>query len=154
MVNNTGISKKKSDRIYSSFLRWREKLLELEEVVIVVEGKRDVDVLYEIGVKTTNKVNIIRYSQISLIEFADKMKTKFQQSKIIPLVDFDEKGEEYLHELKKFKYCDLELRYNLYSLTNGRLKEFEDLLNFLSKNLHPSYWMNLQEIMLNGTNFV
>ena len=64
------------------------------------------------------------------------------------MVDFDEKGEEYLNELKQFKNCDLELRHNLYSLTNGRLQEFEDLLNFLNKNLHPSYWMNLQEIFI------
>ena len=139
------LSRRKSDRIYSGFLKWREKLLDIENAVIIVEGKRDEEVLNKIGVNNKSTVKIIQYSQTSIIQFNENFNNN--QFKIIPLVDFDFKGNEYLNELKQYKQCDLELRNNLYSLTNGHLIEFEDLLKYLNKNLHPSYWINLQELL-------
>ena len=67
-MNKNHTSRQKSDRIYSGFLKWREKLLNLQDAVIVVEGKRDAEVLFEIGIKQNSSVDIIQYSQISQIE--------------------------------------------------------------------------------------
>ena len=146
-MNKNHTSRQKSDRIYSGFLKWREKLLNLQDAVIVVEGKRDAEVLFEIGIKQNSSVDIIQYSQISQIEFNEIIQVRFKDRKIIPFVDFDRKGEEYLSELKKFKHCELELRHNLYSLTNGRLREFENLLFYLKKSLNPSYIQTLYQLL-------
>lgn len=146
-MKSKNTSRRKSDRIYSGFLQWREDLINLDMSIIVVEGKRDVEVLHSLGLNESSNVKIIKYSQIPLATFEDEINKTNRNTKIIPLVDFDAKGEEYLQEIKQFKHCDLELRNNLYSLTNGRLQQFEHLLIYLKKQLHHSYWINLEDIL-------
>lgn len=142
------LSKDKSESLFNKFVEWRNKLLDLQQTIIVVEGKRDIEVLKKLGVtEQTNK--IIGYSQISFVEFEELIQEgKYKDRIIIPLVDFDRQGEEYLVEIQSLSNnVDLELRREVRNLTRGKLQEFEDLLYILEDRLHPKYWLVLCQLL-------
>ncbi len=57
-------SKDKSESLYNKFLDWRDHLLQLTNSIIIVEGKRDIEVLKGLGVTESSNL-IIGYSQQS-----------------------------------------------------------------------------------------
>lgn len=138
------LSKQKSETLYNKFMDWRDKLLDLKQTIIVVEGKRDIEVLHKLGVVEKDLV-IIGYSQKSSIDVDIFITNEtYKNYKIIPLVDFDRQGEEYLSELQSMSSkIDLELRRDLRNLTRGKLIEFEDLFYLLEGRLHTNYWITL-----------
>ena len=138
------LSKQKSESLYNKFIDWRNKLLDLTKAVIIVEGKRDIEVLTKLGV-TEGDNSIIGYSQKSSIEVEELLsQDSYKECVIVPLVDFDRQGEEYLAEIRGFPYkIDLELRLELRNFTRGKLIEFEDLFYLLENKLHPNYWLVL-----------
>jgi 5S rRNA maturation endonuclease (ribonuclease M5) len=74
----------------------------------------------------------------------------FKEFVVIPLVDFDKQGQEYLQEIHEISEnlrikVDSEIRRDLYNLTHGKLPEFEDLFYFLKKKLHPNYYLVLTQ---------
>ena len=137
-------SKDKSESLYNKFLDWRNHLLQLPNSIIIVEGKRDIEVLKNLGLNDSTNL-IIGYSQQSFIDVEDLLaQEKFKNYTIVPLVDFDRQGEEYLRELKSLNVkMDIELRMELRNMTRGKLVEFEDLFHILQDKLHPSYWLVL-----------
>ncbi len=138
------LSKQKSETLFNKFMDWRDKLLGIKQAVIIVEGKRDIEVLYKLGV--TNNTNIIiGYSQKSAVEVDDFLANPmYKDYVIVPLVDFDRQGEEYLTELQSMSAkIDLELRRELRNLTRGKLVEFEDLFYLMENRLHSNYWIIL-----------
>lgn len=138
------ISKDKSETLYNKFMDWREKILQLHNVIIVIEGKRDLEVLEKLGVQLIDNL-IITYSQKSMVEIEELLTEEpYKNMNIIPLLDFDRQGEEYMKELEIISNkIDMELRMELRNLTRGKLQEFEDLLYLLKSRLHPSYWLIL-----------
>ena len=146
MRKNKRLSRTLSDRIFSGIIEWRKNLLELEHGIIVVEGKRDAQVLDQLGI-TSKKITIIQYSQMSQYQFEDIVNSG-NYKEIIILTDFDPKGEEYLKEIRSsFNKINLDFRNDLYSITNGRVRQFEHLYSYLSKQLHESYWIKLHQII-------
>lgn len=147
-------SKDKSETLYNKFLDWRDHLLQLTNAIIIVEGKRDIEVLKSLGV-TEPSNHIIGYSQQSSIAVEDLLtQEKYKNFIVVPLVDFDRQGEEYLSELKSMNVkskIEVELRMELRNLTRGKLIEFEDLFHILEDKLHPRYWLVLCQ-RLNLTN--
>lgn len=137
-------TKDKSETLYNKFMDWREKLLQLHNVIIIVEGKRDLEVLILLGIKTIDNV-IITYSQKSMVEVEELLQEDpYNKMMIIPFVDFDRQGEEYMQELESLSNkLDIELRMELRNLTRGKLEEFEDLLYLMKNRLHPNYWLIL-----------
>ena len=93
-------SKDKSESLYNKFIDWRDKLLQLANAIIIVEGKRDLEVLKKLGIN--EQINlIISYSQQSSIDVVELLSEEpYRNYSIIPLVDFDKQGEEYLQEIK------------------------------------------------------
>lgn len=138
------LSKDKSETLYNKFLNWRDHLLQLTNSIIIVEGKRDIEVLKALGINESTN-SIIGYSQQSSIDVEELLtQGKYNNQSIVPLVDFDRQGEEYLHELKLMNVkIDVELRMELRNMTRGKLVEFEDLFHILEDRLHPSYWLVL-----------
>jgi len=137
-------SKDKSESLYNKFLDWRDNLLQLTNSIIIVEGKRDIEVLKSLGVNESSNL-IIGYSQQSSVDVEDLlMQEKYKNLYVVPLVDFDRQGEEYLSELKSLNVrLAMELRMELRNMTRGKLVEFEDLFHILQDKLHPSYWLVL-----------
>ena len=125
-------TKDRSETLYNKFMEWRERLLQLTKSIIIVEGKRDVDVLHKLGTFTEENI-ILSYSQKSFIKVEELIRQDtYKNYTLIPLVDYDRQGEEYLSELQSMKAkMDLELRRELRNLTRGKLIEFEDLLYVL-----------------------
>ena len=141
-------SKDKSESLYNKFVEWRTKILQLTNSIVIVEGKRDIEVLKNLGINEQTNV-IIGYSQRSSITVADLLaQDQYKNYIIVPLVDFDRQGEEYLQEIKLMNdktngKLDLELRMELRNLTRGKIVEFEDLFHILKNKLHPKYWLVL-----------
>ena len=140
------LPKDKSESLYNKFMDWRDKLLDLTKTIIIVEGKRDIEVLHNLGLRGEDPL-ILGYSQKSSVEVEELLSSEqYNNYTIIPLVDFDRQGEEYLSELKFITHnLDLELRRDLRNLTRGKLQEFEDLFYLLEDRLHPNYWLILCE---------
>lgn len=138
------LSKQKSETLYNKFMNWRDKLLDLKQAIIIVEGKRDIEALHKLGV-TGKDLVIIGYSQKSSVDVDDFITNeKYKNYTIIPLVDFDRQGEEYLTELQSMSNkIDLDLRRELRNVTRGKLVEFEDLFYLLENRLHSNYWITL-----------
>lgn len=137
-------TKDKSEALYNKFRDWRDKLLDLQNSIIIIEGKRDLAVLKQLGVQEISNT-VIMYSQKSFIEVEEFLHEEENKDKqVIPLVDFDRQGEEYLKEIESMtNKVDLELRFDLRNMTRGKLQEFEDLLYLLKSKLHPNYWLVL-----------
>ena len=137
-------SKQKSETLYNKFMDWRDKLLQLRDSIIIVEGKRDIEVLKALGLHESTSL-ILGYSQQSSIDVEEFLtQDEYKNFIVIPLVDFDRQGEEYLHEIKSMNIkIEVELRMELRNITRGKLIEFEDLFHILQNKLHPNYWLVL-----------
>ena len=100
--------------------------------------------LEKLGVQTIDNA-IITYSQKSMIEVEELLREEpYKNMKIIPLVDFDRQGEEYLKEIESLtNNLDLMIRVELRDVTRGKLQEIEDLLYLMKSRLHPNYWLIL-----------
>jgi len=147
------LSKATSETLFNKFMEWRDKLLDLEHSIVIVEGKRDIEVLKSLGLNETTN-HIIGYSQQSSIDVEDFLKDNEKVFySIVPFFDFDRQGEEYLSELKSLNVkLDMELRMELRNMTRGKLVEFEDLFHILQDKLHPRYWLVLcQRLNLTDT---
>jgi len=109
-----------------------------EPVVIVVEGKRDIEALYSIGIKLhTGK--IVARKGLSLMELIEQI---LSSSVIILLLDFDREGRHMWSRLKKelqdrkgHGFIDPYPRQLLYKFFRAaRINEIEEVKQFY----HPS----------------
>ncbi len=116
------------DRLQSILEEGKERNIERP---IIVEGRRDRDVLRELGFEG----EIILLNQgMNLVDFADEIATHY--SEVILLLDWDRKGEELTEKLRHLLrdvgvHCDLRLWDKLHTLLSSHISSVEELSFFV-----------------------
>lgn len=121
-----------------------ERLAEIEKIigeisdrslcgaVILVEGKRDVESLFRLGITG----EIIMTSQKQVLHIADHLAQSGRE--VIILTDWDERGEEVARLITTYMESngvrpDNKLRENLGQLIRRDIKDVENLFRFVEK---------------------
>lgn len=100
----------------------------VQESLILVEGKRDLEALSYLGCNG----NIRMYHNFkNPIDIVDKFRDKYK--KLIILLDLDRTGEimtKKICNMLSQRYIDQSYRMRLLSITQGRIKNIEELKSF------------------------
>jgi 5S rRNA maturation endonuclease (ribonuclease M5) len=100
----------------------------VQESLILVEGKRDLEALSYLGCNG----NIRMYHNFkNPIDVVDKFRDKYK--KLIILLDLDRTGEimtKKICNMLNQRYIDQSYRMRLLSITQGRIKNIEELKSF------------------------
>lgn len=100
----------------------------VQESLILVEGKRDLEALSYLGCNG----NIRMYHNFkNPIDVVDKFRDKYK--KLIILLDLDRTGEimtKKIYNMLSQRYIDQSYRMKLLSITQGRIKNIEELKSF------------------------
>lgn len=100
----------------------------VQESLILVEGKRDLEALSYLGCNG----NIRMYHNFkNPIDVVDKFRDKYK--KLIILLDLDRTGEimtKKICNMLSQRYIDQSYRMRLLSITQGRIKNIEELKSF------------------------
>jgi len=100
----------------------------VQESLILVEGKRDLEALSYLGCNG----NIRMYHNFkNPIDVVDKFRDKYK--KLIILLDLDRTGEimtKKICNMLSQRYIDQSYRMKLLSITQGRIKNIEELKSF------------------------
>jgi len=97
-----------SRRVFEKRLELKEILKSLDEAVdlMIVEGKRDREVLKMLGCKS----QIIAIGEVHkpLLEIMEEVKERYRGSRVAVLMDFDEEGEKLNRKIERIlEGCDL-----------------------------------------------
>jgi len=100
----------------------------VQESLILVEGKKDLEALSYLGCNG----NIRMYHNFkNPIDVVDKFRDKYK--KLIILLDLDRTGEimtKKIYNMLSQRYIDQSYRMKLLSITQGRIKNIEELKSF------------------------
>lgn len=122
------------------------KLLAEDGTPILVEGKRDIESLKNLGVRG----NFILISRTPAFQIADKLKVD-KISEVILLTDFDRAGKRYARDLfEEFQSRGIKvnnlIRNDIIKYSHGDLKDIESLYAYLSRRIDIR--RDLSDIML------
>jgi 5S rRNA maturation endonuclease (ribonuclease M5) len=100
----------------------------LNNSIVVVEGKKDIDALNYIGFKG----NLKAYHHFKgTTDFVDHCSSKYK--KLILLLDADQKGKVITKKIltqTHGKFIDLNYKKKLLKITKGRIKKIEEMKSF------------------------
>jgi len=118
------------------FKEWRDG------ACIVVEGKRDRDVLEDLGLKT----GVVAFKTLNCC-ISDAIERLCYEDKVVILTDFDREGEELASRIsdvltRRGVDVNLEVRRKLSYILKGEVKGFEDLSSLLDR-LSAKFKMSL-----------
>jgi len=105
----------------------------VQESLILVEGKRDLEALSYLG--CSGKIRIYHNFK-NHIDVVDKFRDKYK--KLIILLDLDRTGEimtKKICNMLSQRYIDQRYRQRLLSITQGRVKNIEELKSFYDSML-------------------